>query len=60
MTLFSLWWVFFLSIFDTGKTIPADLEAEILKIKRQVVVFTLIFNVNVQLNPIMLSEIWQH
>lgn len=40
--------------------IPADLEAEILKIKRQVVVFIWIFNVNMELNLTMLSEIWQH
>lgn len=57
--LFSLGF-FFLSIFDTGKMIPADLEAEILKIKRQVVVFIWIFNVNMELNLTMLSEIWQH
>lgn len=63
MTLFSLCcfgFVFFLSVFDMGKMTPNDLEAEILKLKRRVVVFTLTFNVNVELNPTILFESWQH
>lgn len=64
MTLFSFCFVvvclFVFPIFFTGRMIPADLEAEIWKIKRHVVGFTLTFNVNLELDPTPRSAIWQH